>query len=166
MQELVVVLVSTSDMLWIDGFLTTRASPNGRVAFDTASVHRVFMTELIAAAVKELISQDMLRVKAFERTGCLLRLHTDDVENAKQVKPQGVLKLPYKIPACYQSHSNRGSSSSASNALSNASGVAPASSSIEENSNGDISPADTAITELVVDESSDTHVCCGNSNNP
>jgi hypothetical protein len=52
------------------------------------------MTELIAAAVNELISHDTLRVKAFERTGCLLRLHADNVEDA-EVKPQGSLKLPY-----------------------------------------------------------------------
>jgi hypothetical protein len=110
------------------------------------------MTELIAAAVKELISQDTLHFKAFEWTGRLLCLHAADVGDAK-VKPQG-LKLPYKIPACYQSPINRGSSS-ASNARSNPSYVPPAS-SIEENSNDDISPADT-ITGLVMDESSDAH---------
>jgi hypothetical protein len=32
MQELIIVLVSTSDMPWIDGFLTMRTSPNGRAA--------------------------------------------------------------------------------------------------------------------------------------
>jgi hypothetical protein len=41
------------------------------------------MTEMIAAAVTDLKAQETMRVKAFERTGCLLHLLAHDAEDTK-----------------------------------------------------------------------------------
>jgi hypothetical protein len=68
----------------------------------TASERRVLMTNLLARAVTKLQGDDSLRVKCFERTGCLLRLNADMEHDAK-VKPQG-LKLPYSIPQSLPAH--------------------------------------------------------------
>jgi hypothetical protein len=68
----------------------------------TASERRVMMTNLLARAVTKVQGDDSLRVKCFERTGCLLRL-TADMEHDAKVKPQG-LKLPYSIPASLPDH--------------------------------------------------------------
>jgi hypothetical protein len=57
------------------------------------------MTELIVAVVKEVLAQETMNVKAFDRTGCMLRLCVHDDKDAK-VKPQS-LKLLYNIPTEY-----------------------------------------------------------------
>jgi hypothetical protein len=87
-----------------------------------------------------------------------------------KAKPQG-FKLPYKIPTQYQSPSNRQSGDVDDIAFKLSDDVVPAS-SIEDNSNDEISPAaeGTDLFEScqeAVEDFNDAHVVCGgNSKNP
>lgn len=60
-----------------------------------AKERRVLMTQLLHASTEAIRRRDDLRKGCFTRTGCLLTVLPDEVEDAK-VKPQG-LKLPYKM---------------------------------------------------------------------
>jgi hypothetical protein len=101
-----------------------------------------------------------MRVKVVERTGCLSRLHAHATDDAK-VKPQGST-LPYKIPIEYQSPSNRQIGDADDVTFSRPTDVVPES-SIENNSNDEISPAAEG-TDLFesgqesVEDSDDAHV--------
>ena len=58
----------------------------------SAGERRILITKLVGQAMQSIMSADLLRVGAFERTGCLITLLISK-DNDKKIRPQGAESL-------------------------------------------------------------------------